>query len=145
MEKHRVTVRKVHKEESIYHHDDLLKILDKKAQIVEQLSEDTLRRCTIVAIVAFSELRLEEVMRATVEKDFDNSWSISTSIIKKLISNVILTFRQTSTTSTSPVFLARQLDQEKQQKTKTQQCYGIWLRQIELHLLNKHQKQNIEQ
>ncbi|KAA6377753.1 MAG: hypothetical protein EZS28_026720 [Streblomastix strix] len=85
MKKSRTAIRKVHKEESIYHLDDLLKILDQQAQIVEQFSEDTLLGCTILAIVAFSELRLEEVMRATAEKDFDNSWSISTSIFKKPI------------------------------------------------------------
>ncbi|KAA6358028.1 MAG: hypothetical protein EZS28_046446 [Streblomastix strix] len=42
-------------------------------------------------------------MRATAEKDIDNSWLISTSIFKKPISKVTLTFRQTSTPSTSPV------------------------------------------
>ncbi|KAA6400587.1 MAG: hypothetical protein EZS28_003882 [Streblomastix strix] len=104
MKKHRTAIRKVHKEEPIYHLDDLLKILDQKVQTIDQLTEDILLRCTILPIIAFSELRLEEVMRATAEKDIDNSWLISTSIFKKPISKVILTFRQTSTTSTSPVF-----------------------------------------
>ncbi|KAA6369385.1 MAG: hypothetical protein EZS28_035088 [Streblomastix strix] len=102
MKKHRAAIKKVHKEEPICHLDDLLKILDQKAQMIDQLTEDILLGCTIVTIIAFSELRLEEVMRATAEKDIDNSWLICTSIFKKPISKVTLTFRQTSTPSTSP-------------------------------------------
>ncbi|KAA6396303.1 MAG: hypothetical protein EZS28_008177 [Streblomastix strix] len=72
--------------------------------MVDQLIDYILLGCTIVTIIAFSELRLEEVMRATAEKDIDNSWLICTSIFKKPISKITLTFRQTSTPSTSPVF-----------------------------------------
>ncbi|KAA6354164.1 MAG: hypothetical protein EZS28_050309 [Streblomastix strix] len=43
-------------------------------------------------------------MRATAEKDIDNSQLISTSIFKKPVSKVTHTFRQTSTPCTSPVF-----------------------------------------
>ncbi|KAA6391779.1 MAG: hypothetical protein EZS28_012696 [Streblomastix strix] len=104
MKKHRAAIRKVHKEKPIYHLDDLLKIPDQNAQTIDQLTEDILLGCTIVTIIGFSELRLEEVMRATTKKDIDNSWLISTSIFKKPISKVTLTFRQTSTPSNSPVF-----------------------------------------
>ncbi|KAA6390804.1 MAG: hypothetical protein EZS28_013672 [Streblomastix strix] len=104
MKKHRAAIRKVHKEEPIYHLDDLLKILDQKAQTIDQLTEDILLGCTRVTIIAFSELILEKVMRAIAEKIIDNSWIISTSIFKKPIQKVTLTFRQTSTPSTSSVF-----------------------------------------
>ncbi|KAA6379653.1 MAG: hypothetical protein EZS28_024817 [Streblomastix strix] len=119
MKKLRAAIRKVRKEEPIYHLDDLFKILDQNAQTIDQLTEDFLLGCTIVTIIAFSELRLEEVMRATAEKDIDNSWVMSTSIFKKPISKVTLTFRQTSTSFHFTCFLARQLDKEEQQQTKT--------------------------
>ncbi|KAA6383644.1 MAG: hypothetical protein EZS28_020829 [Streblomastix strix] len=104
MKMHRAANRQVIKEKSIYNLDDLLKIQEQKAKIVEQLIEDTLLGCTIVAIIAFSEPKLEEVMKATAQRDINNFWSVNTSIIKRPISNVILTFQQTSTPSTSPVF-----------------------------------------
>ncbi|KAA6386797.1 MAG: hypothetical protein EZS28_017677 [Streblomastix strix] len=68
MKKHSAAIKKVHKEEPIYHLDDLLKILDQRAQTIDQLTEDILLGCTIETIIAFSKLRLKEVMRATAEK-----------------------------------------------------------------------------
>ncbi|KAA6380222.1 MAG: hypothetical protein EZS28_024250, partial [Streblomastix strix] len=74
--------RKVFMEESIWDLNDLLKVIEIEATHLTEITESKFMGCVMSSIMAFSTLRLSEIVRSSVNKLSNNEWQLSTSIWK---------------------------------------------------------------
>ncbi|KAA6379261.1 MAG: hypothetical protein EZS28_025210, partial [Streblomastix strix] len=119
MKKPQAAQRKPIREEPIWHLDELLRYVQSKSSIRDQLSEFKYPGITVALIMGYSTLRMAEIHRATAKRMRDESWKIVCSMCKVHDTDVKITMRPLKNPSICPTtWLSGWLERRKNKSLK---------------------------